>query len=238
MKKKEEIDRLITEAVLEKPRTFSIDGKLFYIFPMTLGKIYLLQQYAEDMGIPNIIRGLSLGRVLMLIQDKREMCCELLAYMTARNEYYSVFDMHALQKRKEILLSLDDDAMATLLINIISAEKTDVFMKHIGLIDEAKNKQKVIKVKERSDKNTFTFGGLSVYGTLIDAAMERYGMSKRQVVWEIDYSSLRLLLADKMESIYVNDDERKRVRISKDRRRVNGDDINAVMQAIQSQTWD
>lgn len=131
-----------------------------------------------------------------------------------------------------------DEDVATFLFMVLSADKTGIFIKHIGLDEEQKNFQKVMKVKAKGDKNSFSFGGLSLYGSLVDVAMERWKMTKRQVVWEIDYTSLRILMTDKVNSVYVSDEERKKIRIAKDRTKVNGDDRAAVMKIIQSESWD
>ena len=41
------------------------------------------------------------------------------------------------------------------------------------------------------------FGGKTIWGTLIDAACERYGWTFDYVVWGISYNNLTLMLKDK-----------------------------------------
>ena len=199
----------------------------------------LMQRITEGLGISheNIQKNTSL-EILRIVKEKKEQCCDLLSYMTARNEYYAVFDNDAFESRKALFMKQEDSDIASLVINILTADKTIQFIKHLGIDKEQKYMSDVMKVKEQSDKNSYTFGGLSMFGSLIDVAMERYKMTKRQVVWEIDYTSLRLLLADRVNSVYVTDEERKKIHVPKDRTKVNGDDREAMMKAIKSQSWD
>lgn len=234
-----ELDTQIADAIMERPTSFRIGERIFYLYPMTLGKLYLMQRIMETIGIDKeSIRKSAELELLRVVKQWREQCCELLSYMTARNDYYAVFDMEAFTERSKVFEEQDDGDIASLLLFVLTADRTEAFIKHLGIDIEQKNMRKVMKVKEKSDKNSFTFGGVSLYGSLIDVAMERYSLTKRQIVWELDYTSLRLLLADKVNSIYVSDEERKRIHIPKDRRRVNGDDKNAMLQAIKSQSWE
>ena len=231
-------DALIEDAIMERPLSFKIDDEVFYIYPMTLGKAYIMQRIVKGLGInEKFIQANTSMEMLRVIDEKRDDVCELLAYMTARNEYYDVFDVPALEKRKKMFSKQPDSDLASLLVMVMTADKTGEFSKYLGIDEEQQNAQKVMKVKEKTDKNSFTFGGVSLFGSLLDAAMERYKMSKRQVVWEIDYTSLRLLLADRVNSMYVSDEERKKIHISKEHNKINGDDKEELMNAVKSMSW-
>ena len=236
MEMKEE-DYEVQDAIMERPTVFRIDGKTFYIYPVTLGKMLLMQRIMEQIGVDgkNLKRDASL-EWLRVVKEKREQCCNLLAYFTARNDYYSVFDNDAFEERKAVFMQQEDIDIVSFMIVILSGDKTDKFIKHLGIDVEQRNMRKVMRVKD--DKNSYSFGGVSLYGYLLDAAMERYKMTKRQLVWEIDYTSLRLLLADKINTVYVTDEERRKIHITKDRTKVDGDDKEALMKAIQSETWE
>lgn len=230
---------LVIDTVIERPNIFKVSDAVFYIYPITLGKMFLMQRITEEMGVgtAELGKSMTLG-LLRIVREKRDACCDLLAYMTAKNDYYSVFDVTAFEERKALLSTLDDSELATIVTSILTENKTEEIIKHLGIDREQRNMEKVMKVKNKSDKNSFSFGGVSIFGSLLDVAMERYKMSKRQVVWEIDYTSLRLLLADKVNTIYVTDEERRRIHITKDTTRVNGDDKKALIKAIKSQTWE
>ena len=95
-----------------------------------------------------------------------------------------------------------------------------------------------MRIKARNDKNNLTFGGKTVYGSLIDAACERYGWTKDYVVWGIDYTSLRLMLADKVNSVYCSEDEMKKLPASV--RNTNEEVIKPTkenMERIMSMDW-
>lgn len=229
----------VQDAIMERPSVFRIDGRTFYIYPPTLGKMLLLQRIMEQVKVDgnNLKRDASL-EWLRVVKEKKELCCNLLAYFTARNDYYSVFDNDAFEERKTVFMCQEDEIIASFMIVVLSADKTEKLIKHLGIDSEQRNMRKVMKVKESSDKNSYSFGGVSLYGYLLDTAMERYKMTKRQLVWEIDYTSLRLLLADKINTVYVTDEERRKIHITKDRNKVNGDDKEALMKAIQSENWE
>lgn len=95
--------------------------------------------------------------------------------------------------------------------------------------------KRVVAVKE--DTNTYQFGGVSIYGSIIDSACERYGWSFDYVVWEISYTNLQLMLKDSVKSVYLTDEEAKRCAIPK-QSAVNGNDYETTMQYISSQRWD
>lgn len=232
-----EEDYEVQDAIMERPSVFRIDGKTYYIYPITLGKMLLMQRIMEQVSVDseNLKRDASL-EWLRVVKEKKERCCELVAYLTARNDYYSVFDNDAFEERKSVFMRQEDVDIVSFMIAILSADKTDKLTKYLGIDVEQRNMKKVMKVKD--DKNNYNFGGVSLYGYLLDTAMERYKMTKKQLVWEIDYTSLRLLLADKISTIYVTDEERRKIHITKDRTKVNGDDREAVMKVIQSETWE
>jgi hypothetical protein len=95
------------------------------------------------------------------------------------------------------------------MIIVLTNEKIGLFVKHLGIDREQERMRKVMAVK--NSKNNISFGGKSYYGSLIDAACERYGWTMEYVVWGISYTNLRMLLADKVSSIYISDDELKKL---------------------------
>lgn len=91
--------------------------------------------------------------------------------------------------------------------------------------------------KAKESNNTYTFGGKSIYGTLIDAACERYKWTFDYVVWEISYTNLQLLLKDKVNSLYLTDEEMKNVHINNTSGIIDGNNMESVMEAIQEMDW-
>ena len=70
-----------------------------------------------------------------------------------------------------------------------------------------------------------TFGGKTIFGQLIDPAIERYGWTYEYVVWGVSYATLTVLLADKVTQVFLTDDEKKRVpKHLLDNDKMSGDD--------------
>ena len=100
--------------------------------------------------------------------------------------------------------------------------------------------RKVAEAKKKAQKsqNDFSFGCKSIYGTLIDTACERYGWSYDYVMWGISLINLQLMLADRMQNIYLTDDEKKKVSagLLDGGETINADD-KANMEKILSMNW-
>lgn len=244
----EDINLYLSDAIMERPYSFSVDykkgkttmSKRFYLYPMTLGKMFLFQRMISSLQINQ--RNLEIAssvEALRLVNSKKDACLSIITYGTCKDKY-EVFDMDFVEKRKDFFsrnLSVED--MATLLLILLTQDKTSQFIKHIGLDKEQDRLSTVMNVKNKENRNNVTFGGLSQYGTLIDSACERYGWTKDYVVWGIDYSSLRLMLADKITSVYLSDDELKKVprwAITSNSAKIKADDPKNK-ELIKSMSW-
>ena len=172
---------------------------------------------------------------LRLCQDKKEVVCRILSYHTI-NKKEELFDCDLVQERCDFFLKeLDVDSLSQLLVMALSEGDVSVYTKHLGIDKEKEWQAKAMRAK--NNNNSLVFGGKSIYGTLIDTACERYGWTLEYVVWGISYANLQLLLADSVTSIYLSDEERKRINIPKDRRVINADDP-ANMEKIKAMNWD
>ena len=204
------IEEYFADAVMGRPYGFYVENRHFFLYPVTLGKMYLLQRHIERMEIneQHLSDNLSL-EAIRLAKTKREECISLLTYHTCKTKE-EVFDTTSNEEKKNFFeKELSEDELATLLILILSTDKTETFTKHFGIDKESDRRNAVIRTKATKDKNNMSFGGKTVYGALIDAACERYGWTKDYVVWGIDYTSLRLMLADKVSSIFCSEEDLK-----------------------------
>ena len=106
-----------------------------------------------------------------------------------------------------------EEDLATLLIVILTKDNIESFKNYLGITKENERMRKVADAKKKAQKsqNDFGFGGKSIYGTLIDTACERYGWSYDYVLWGISLINLQLLLADRVQNIYLTDEEKKKV---------------------------
>ena len=190
----------------------------------------------ECLGINlEIIKANPYMEALRLCQGKKESVCRILSYHTI-NKKDELFDCNLVQERCDFFCKeLDDDSMAQLLVMVLPEGDISAYMKHLGIDKEKEWQAKAMRAKKNN--NSLTFGGKSIYGTLIDTACQRYGWTFEYVVWGISYANLQLLLADSVTSIYLSDEERKRVNIPQDRDIINADDP-ANMARIKAMRWD
>ncbi len=233
-----EIEQYFADAIMERPYGFSVDDRHFFLYPVTFGKMYLLQRYMEQLAIDaqSLQADVSM-EALRLAKGKRSECLDIICCHTC-NTKEELFDTATLSEKKAVLDNgLSDEDIAALMIIVLTSDKTDLFIRHYGIDKEHEDMRKVMVVKEQSDKNNYTFGGLTLYGSFIHPLLE-LGLTWDEIVWKRSYTNLRMLLADKVNTIYVTDEERKKIHISRDRNRVNGDDREALLRAIRSETWE
>lgn len=172
--------------------------------------MFLISRQIENLEINRQILMLNPSlEAVRLVREKKDVCLVIVAYYTCKDKY-ELFSQELIEERTELFgRELSDEDLATLMIAVLTNDKTETFIKHLGIDREQERMRKVMAVKK--SKNSINFGGKSYYGTLIDAACERYGWTMEYVVWGISYTNLRLLLADKVSSVYVSDDELKKL---------------------------
>lgn len=225
---------------MERPYGFSVGEKHFFLYPVTLGKMFLLQRLIASLEVntKNMQADVS-AEALRLVNSKKGECLTIIVYHTCKTPE-EIFDSELVAERKFLFgEALSTEDLAALMMVVLSSDKTTSFFKHLGLDKEQDRLASVMKMKNKGDKNNLSFGGLSQFGTLLDMACERYGWTKQYVVWGIDYASLRLMLADKITSVYVTDDERKKLPASvmnKDAHTIKADDPRN-RELIQSMNW-
>ena len=230
------IDMDIADTIIERPHGFKVNQRQFYLYSVTLGKTYLISRLVECLGINlEIIKANPYMEALRICQEKKESVCRILSYHTI-NKKDELFDCNLVQERCDFFCKeLDDDSMAQLLVMVLPEGDISAYIKHLGIDKEKEWQAKAMRAKK--DNNSLTFGGKSIYGTLIDTACQRYGWTFEYVVWGISYANLQLLLADSVTSIYLSDEERKRINIPQDRNVINADDP-ANMAKIKAMKWD
>jgi hypothetical protein len=205
-------EKYLADTIMGRPYGFSVGGEHLALYPLTLGKMQLLQSQVERLEISQESMQMDVSlEALRLAKEKKDECITIISYHTGKNAE-EVFDTVLMSERKRLLSeNLDDDDIAALMIIVLTSDKTSLFMKHLGIDKEQERLSTLMRIKKKGDKNNFTFGGKSVYGTLIDTACERYGWTKEYVVWGIDFTSLRLMLADKINTVYCTDEEVKKI---------------------------
>ena len=74
-----------------------------------------------------------------------------------------------------------------------------------GVDKEQERLQRVLKAKEVG-KNNITFGGNTIFGSFI-APLKELGYTDSEILYERGYGYLRMMLADKISSVYLSDEE-------------------------------
>ena len=198
---------------------------------MTLGKMYLTSQLIESMDVnrENLMID-PFVEALRIINTKREESCRLIAYHTIKTKE-ELLNNRIVDVQQKLISKFPNQDIATLLICILKNNSYQAIVEGAGIDKESKRMSKVNAAKSASGQ--FIFGGKTVWGSLIDAACERYGWTFDYVVWDISYNNLTLMLKDKITSIYLSDDERKRAHLpSEDEEFIDGNDKEAVMKAV------
>ena len=225
----------ISDVMIERPVSFSIKRKHFSVYPATLGKIQLTARLVEAIGLD---KETDAGKIHQIIiqsaNTHRSECLRLIAYSTLPG--MDCLDENKVYGRLEELRAIDDADIASLLLVILTQDKTELIERHFLMHKERERMNEVMKVKKQ-DKNSVSFGGRSVWGTLIDAACERYGWSYQYVLWGISYSNLQLLFADQIRQVFLTDEERKKVHIPTDGVIISADNTQALNQFIKTQSW-
>ncbi len=228
MASKVNIEQSIADTIIERPHGFKVDGRQFYLYPVTLGKTYLLGRLVEGLEINNEIMSFNpYLEALRLVETKKNESVRIIAYHTARDKE-EVFDNVMMDERIAFFTKhLENEEMAQILITLFTDVSVDSYVKHFRLDKEKEDMQKVMRCKKES-KGTYTFGGKSIYGSMIDTLAHRYGWTMDYIVWGISYKNLQMLLSDMVTTIHLTEDESKKCRVSNDRNFISGDDMKNI----------
>lgn len=203
------IEEYFADIVMEAPHAFSAGRKQYCLYPLSLGKLMLIQRQMRSMDInDDAIAKLPIVEVVRLVGRYRDVCNLIIAYATAKDKS-ECFNAQRISDTVRELSSLVDEDIATLMVYVLTHDKTEEVKTHYEIDKENNAMNSVLKVK--SQGGSLVFGGKTMLGAIIDQACERYGWTVEYVVWGISYATLRLLMADRVSTVYITDDERKKV---------------------------
>lgn len=223
----------ISDALIERPISFSVKKKHYAIYPASLGKIQLYARLLDAMGLSE---GNAYTQSVSAAKTHRDECLRLVAYSTLPGD--DCLDENKVCKRIDELKVAESSELASMLVIILTSDKTAEIKKEFGMDSEEKRLAKVIKAKKESkENNSLSFGGKSIWGTMVDVACERYGWSYQYVLWGISFCALQLLMADHIKTILLSKEERKAVHISTDNVVVKADEKGALESFIRTQNW-
>lgn len=223
MENKERIEMDIADAIMERPVGFNIGNRYFYIYPPTLGMTYLLARLFRKLDANRqIVATNPYMEAIRLCKVRKDIVCRILSYQTF-NKKKDIFNNTKIAERADFFYkNLDLEELATLLVLILTSDNLEVYTSHLGIDKEREERKRITDIKK--DNGGITFGGNSVYGTLIDFACQRYGWTMDYVVWGISHTNLRMLMADAITTVYLNAEEKKQLNIFDNKENINADD--------------
>lgn len=222
MEDKELLEMNIADTIIERPVGFNIGSQQFYLYPPTLGITYHLARLFRSLEADaRLISANPYLEAIRLCTEKKEIVCRILSNYTF-NRKEDVFDGSKVEVRAKEFSELAAEELATIFTIVLSGDNTEEFIKYFGIDKERLERSRIAAVKK--DNSSVTFGGNSTYGTLIDFACQRYGWTMDYVMWGISYANLKMLMADAITTVYLSEDERKRLNIYDDSEVINADD--------------
>lgn len=200
----------LADIIIGKPHDFRVGDSRFCIWPVTLGKMFMLRPYMEAAGVDSLTGDNPYASALRLVREKKEPCAAILAIHTIKNRQKSLLDLSEIQRRTDFFANeLDDEDLASLLVTILSSDRTWQVARSLGLDKERERLEEALKVKR--DCNTLSFGARSIFGAFI-APLKEMGFSTEEIIYERGYSFLKLMLMDAHTSLYMSDEEIQQIR--------------------------
>ena len=214
MANKDNLNETLADAVMNRPREFFIDHQRYCLWPLSLGMSLMIERHLAALDIDdNLLAKNPAMEAMRLASGKRAEVCYILAILSLR-KYSELSNTQTITRRSNVFESkLSDDELAQLLLIALSEPKAETLISLSGIANEQQEQARIARHKNR-DGHTLTFGGKTIYGILIDAACSKYGWAKEYVVWGIDLVSLRMMLADSVNSVYLSDEDMKALGIS------------------------
>lgn len=221
------ISNEIVDAILEKPVPFTIgDGRFFFLFQPSLGVGLLAGQLLAELTLdPQLAAINKAAEMLRVCIAQRDIVLRVLALHTFSRRS-DVLREDKMQERIKELDVLQPDELATLVSYVLAwDERQERFIKHFKLDRERRTREKIFDYKKKKG-GSLNFGGRSLYGTVLDAACERYGWELGYVLWGVSSLNLNMMLADSVQSIYLSKDEAKEAHVSTDGIYLDANNIN------------
>lgn len=202
------IGNLVIDAVLEKPIIFKLDGRFFSLYPPSLGVVLLASEIQKDVAIDEtLLKYNESVAYLELVRTNRNKLLRLLALYSFKDRRCAN-DEEMVQARIKEFEKLEDSPLITLFVGVLQWNGREAkFIEHFGMDKEREERKKIQDYKKKNNKGGVTYGGLSMWGNLLDMAAERYGWTYDYIMWGISALNLNMMLGDSITSIYLTDEE-------------------------------
>lgn len=230
------LNETLADAVMNRPREFFINRKRFCLWYPCLGASLMIQRHLIALNIDDeLLNHNPYLEALRLCSVKREEVCMIVA-ISSFNTFKELSNSRTLERRANFFShSLSNEELAELFMLIITAPRVETLIKETGLDKEQDKQRKISEVKNK-EGNMITFGGKTIYGSLIVPACDKLRMTPHQVVWEISLLNLRMLMADSINSVYLTDEEMKKSGVYNTSQLLNAGDAKN-MAFIKAQDW-
>ena len=197
------------DILIERCNEFEVGGKRFKLYPPSIGVTMMTKGAMERLQLNDELVAVNpMAAFLEAAQRDPRQCCRIIALATCSNKEEAMSSAHIDRKTRHFVKNLSTEEIASLLIEVLGSNKAAQFIAESGIEKELDNMRRVASCKKN---DTPSFGGITIFGQLIDPAMERYGWSYDYTVWGVSYASLTVLLADKVTQVFLTEEERKQV---------------------------
>jgi len=202
--------------------SISIGGRRFSFPSSSLGLTLLISRKLAALGLDSdALKANPALEAVRQVEINRDAVLKLIATATTHSRREAFSDT-LLESRAAVFTQLPNEEIAQLLLVTLQPSAVSVISKETGIDREREEMDKAAKAKK--DSSSLSFGGVSVWGRILDRACERYGWTAEYVLWGISYDNLRLMLADQVTSIYLTKEERHRAHVLSDRHHLRADD--------------
>lgn len=208
------LNETLADAVMDRPREFFIGNRRFEQWSPSLGMSLMLERHLSALGIDNdlLVKNPSM-EAMRLISAKRIEVCRILAILSTRDRRHLKKSKWIEKRAQFYSRNLSDDDIATLLLMALGEPRAESLISLSGIAKEQEEQARIAKHKNK-DGHTLSFGGKTIFGSLIVPACDTMKCLPSEAVWGMSLIQLRMCLADKINTVYVSDEDMKALGIS------------------------
>lgn len=208
------LNETLADAVMDRPREFFIGNKRFEQWSPSLGMSLMLERHLSALGIDNelLVKNPSM-EAMRLISEKRIEVCRILAILSTRTKRRLERSEWIEKRAAYFSENISDEDIAKLLLWAMSEPKAETLISLSGIAKEQEEQARIAKHKNK-DGHTLSFGGKTIFGSLIVPACDTLKCLPPDAVWRMSLIHLRMCLADKINTVYVSDEDMKALNIA------------------------
>ena len=212
MEENKEIQKMFVDAIVEAPIEFTLGEKRCCIYPKTFAATVMVGNLREILEIDQEnVRINPILECLRLCEKKREVVLRILAICTLKGK--EIQNSTLIEERMRFYDEyMEKSDMANLLLHCLQddSEKLQTFKQSLDIDEELKKKEKVLAAKKDSG-SSISFGGKTIIGSLFGWFSEKFGWSIEYITYGISYVNLMMMYYDHFDSVYLTEEEQKRV---------------------------